>query len=108
MTEITVRAVDETTPTSRRKPAGALGLQYFVWVGSESAPQDLEQWRFAGLGTRSEFVINLHLEDAGKPVTIVARWYTRTGLVGSQSQPVTAGLAVPVYAQPMPMLRQAA
>ena len=103
-----MRTVDETTPTSRRKPMGAPGLQYFVWLGSESAPLDLERWRFAGLGTQSEFKINLQLEDAGKPVTIVARWYTRTGLVGRQSQQVTAGLAVPVYAQTMPMLRQAA
>src|SRR5687768_277304 len=73
-TDIAVRAVDETTPMSRKKPAGAVALQYFSWVGPEAAPQDLELWRFEAVASRSDHVIGFNLADAGKPITIVARW----------------------------------
>jgi hypothetical protein len=96
--DVAVRAVDETTPLSRAKPAGAVALQYYSWVGTEQAPEDLEQWRFEGIATKSDFVISYNLADAGKPITIVARWMTRKGLVGPTSQPITTALAVAMAA----------
>jgi len=96
--DVAVRAVDGTTPTSRAKPAGAVALQYFSWVGDQTPPQDLEQWRFEGIATKSDFVISYNLADAGKPVTIVARWMTRKGYVGPTSQPITVAIAVPLAA----------
>jgi hypothetical protein len=96
--DVAVRAVDETTPLSRSKPAGAVGLQYFSWVSTAPAPEDLELWRFEGIATKSDFVISYNLADAGKPITIVARWMTRKGEVGPTSQPVTTALAIPLAA----------
>jgi hypothetical protein len=98
MTDVAVRAVDETTPTSRSRPAGAVGLQYFSWVSTAPAPEDLEQWRFEGIATKSDFVIGFNPADAGKPITIVARWFNRKGEVGPTSQPVATALAMPVAA----------
>ena len=97
-TDVAVRAVDELTPLSRSKPAGAVGLQYFSWVSTDAAPEDLELWRFEGIATKSDFVISYNLADAGKPITIVARWMTRKGDVGPTSSPVTTAVAVPLAA----------
>jgi hypothetical protein len=97
-TDIAVRAVDETTPTSRKKPVGAVGLQYFSWVGPAAAPQDLELWRFEGVASRSDYVIGYQLADAGKPITICARWFNRKGEVGPVSLSVTTALSVPAIA----------
>jgi hypothetical protein len=96
--DVAVRAVDETTPMSRSKPAGAVGLQYFSWVNVAPAPEDLELWRFEGIATKSEFVISYNLADAGKPITIVARWFTRKGEVGPTSERVSTALAMPLAA----------
>lgn len=95
LTDVAVRAVDETTPLSRKKPAGAVGLQYFSWIGPSAPPQDLELWRFEGVATRSDFVIGYLLADAGKPVTICARWMNRKGEVGPVSLSVTTAIPMP-------------
>ncbi|HYO09112.1 MAG TPA: hypothetical protein VER17_09080, partial [Tepidisphaeraceae bacterium] len=68
------------------------------WVGPEAAPQDLERWRFEGVASRSDFVIGFNLADAGKPITLVARWMNRKGEVGPTSLPVTTALAAPAPA----------
>jgi hypothetical protein len=94
-TDVAARAHDELTPNSRKKPPGAIGLQYFSWVGPATPPLDLERWRFEGVASRSQFVMGFHLEDAGKPITVVARWFNRKGEVGPASFPVTTALAVP-------------
>ena len=102
-TDIAVRAVDETTPMSRKKPVSAVGLQYFSWVGPEAAPQDLEQWRFEGVASKSDYVIGFNLADAGKPITIVARWMNRKGEVGPTSLAISTALAMPAPA-PAPLV----
>lgn len=96
--DVAVRTVDETTPMSRSKPAGSIGLQYFSWVGDGTPPENLELWRFEGIATKSDHVINFNLADAGKKITIVARWFNRKGQAGPKSVAITTVLAVPIAA----------
>jgi hypothetical protein len=92
---IALRLADETTPTKRARPANATAAEVysFVATGSEQPPQDLEMWRFEGLATKSDFIVDFNQADAGKNATIVARWVNRKGAAGPTSSPITRAVA---------------
>lgn len=89
-----VRFADEGSPTSRRKPAGASGLQVFYTAGTPAvAITDPEEAQFEGVFTKADFVVSYDAGDIGKTATIRARWMNRKGEVGPLSDPITATIA---------------
>jgi hypothetical protein len=83
---------DQLTPTRRARPVGYAGLAIYSYVG-ENPPSDIEQWRHEGLATTSRFTIGFNPGDAGKKITIVARWYSYKGEFGPLSTPITTVIA---------------
>lgn len=83
---------DQLTPTRRARPAGYAGLAIYSFVGDEP-PADIELWRHEGLSTKSRYTVGFNAADAGKKITIVARWYSRKGEFGPLSAPMTTMIA---------------
>ena len=92
---INIRLSDETTPTRRARPTGTSGAEVYSFVptASEAPPADLENWRFEGMATRSDFAVDFNAADIGKSATIVARWFNRKGETGPVSNPITGTIA---------------
>jgi hypothetical protein len=86
---------DETTPTKKAKPRGAIGAEVYAFIGpaGSPAPLDLKEFQFMGFASKSEFTINYNAADANKQATIVARWMTRKGELGPISNPITGTIA---------------
>jgi hypothetical protein len=92
---VTIRLVDETTPTKKAKPFGVDGAEVYSYVptASENPPADLEQWRFEGIATRSEFQAGFNVGDVGKTAYVCARWFNPRGQAGPASDDVVATIA---------------
>ena len=75
---------DETTPTSRAKPAGVLGCEIFVFVGTQP-PASVDQYRFLTVDTATPHIVNFSENDGGKTAYYIARWTNRAGDKGSWS-----------------------
>ena len=91
-----IRIIDEATPTSRAKPWYAAGAEVYAFVSAtpgEVPPGDLAAWQSKGLAVRSTFEVNYAPADAGKEVTLVARWYNAKGEFGQPSEKITARIA---------------
>lgn len=69
---------DASTPTTKAKPFGAIGVQLWRAVGVEYAT-DPSQTSYVGTFTKSPGRLLLDAADAGKKCTIFARWVTRAG-----------------------------
>ena len=95
LAQMTIRIVDENTPSKRAKPAGATSAQVFCFIGPAGTPPpaDLRQWVSEGLATRSDFKINYAPADNGKEATIVARWLNGKGEAGPASIPTVVPIA---------------
>jgi hypothetical protein len=53
-----IRLADAAAPTRRAKPAGVHGAEIYSFVAAgpgDAPPENLENWRFEGLATRTEF-----------------------------------------------------
>jgi hypothetical protein len=92
---LTIRLVDETTPTKKAKPFGVDGAAVYSYVptGSENPPADLELWRFEGIATKSVFEAGFNPSDVGKTAYVKARWFNPRGEAGPASDDVTATIA---------------
>ena len=91
-----IRIIDEATPTSRAKPWYAAGAEVYAFVSAtpgEVPPLDLAAWQSKGLAVRSTFEVSYAPADAGKEVTLVARWYNAKGEFGQPSEKITARIA---------------
>lgn len=79
--------VDETTPTKRKRPAGAIGAQIFSFIApvGTAPPADLKQWAFQGIATRADFQLHYAPADSGKEASIIARWLNGKGETGPNS-----------------------
>ena len=86
--EQTLRYADATTPDSRRKAAGAIGLQLFVAVSS-GVINDPAVAPFKAFVTRQPYGVPFEPADNGKLATYFARWQNRKGQVGPWSNGVT-------------------
>jgi hypothetical protein len=87
---------DTSTPTSKAKPPGAIGveLRMFIGTGAVPAPDLLTTY---GTLTKSPATIGFTAPDVGKTCTYFARWVTRSGPGGvAQAGPWGAPLAVVV------------
>ena len=93
--QLTVRIVDETTPTRRAKARGSIGAQVYTFVGTigTTPPADLKLWVFEGMSTKTDFQISYAPADAGKQAFIVARWLNSKGETGPTSLVTVAPIA---------------
>jgi hypothetical protein len=86
---VTILITDETTPTSKKKPAGVRDAEIFSHVG-ETAPEDLRLWSYEGQATRSSFTVPFPATVAsGAKVWVAARWCNGRGAPGPVSDPVS-------------------
>jgi hypothetical protein len=74
----TLTFVDETTPASRRKPAGTLALELWIKKGGP-APVGIEECSFHGVISKFQERISFESADAGAVVHYVARWIGKDG-----------------------------
>lgn len=75
---------DTSTPTSKAKPAGAIGLDLRVHIATTPAPAP-DLIPPYGVLTKSPATIGFSAPDVGKTATYFARWQTRGG-PGGQAQ----------------------
>lgn len=87
--EHSIMAVDNTTPTSRAKPAGVVGMLVVRSIGVAAAV-DPTQCDFMGFYTRVPFAAEAYdAGDAGKIATFFSRWTNAKGEEGPWSAPVS-------------------
>lgn len=84
----TISFGDETTPGSRKKPAGAMGCE--IWVKLGTAPADPSELSFLAMDTKTPYTAVYDGADAGKPAFYMLRWINRRGERGPWSQTVSA------------------
>lgn len=85
----TIRFTDESTPTSRRKPAGAIGLELWMKRGG-AAPTGVGECEPLGLITNSPNVEEFDPADGNKTIHYLARWQTTRGDKGPFSATTSA------------------
>lgn len=87
---------DTSTPTSKSKPFGAIGIQVFRAIGTVPAV-DPAQATYYNQWTKSPNNSSFGSGDVGKVCTYFARWVTRGGPGGAvQTGPFSAPLALVV------------
>lgn len=79
---------DEMTPSSKRKPLGALQLQLYIGIGV--APIALDSLHFYAAYSRVPALVNFDSSDAGKLATYAARWVGKRGDTGPWSASINA------------------
>jgi hypothetical protein len=84
-----VAFVDELTPSSRAKPAGALGCE--IWVKVDGPPPaDPSELKYLATDTRSPYVAEYDGSQAGKTAYYMLRWVSTRGETGPWSQTIAA------------------
>jgi len=88
-----LRYADNLTPSSRKKPDGALQME--LWRGIDPAPiVTPAACTLVALVTKQPYVsVFTDPADAGDKATFFARWVTRRGLAGPWSAPVSATIS---------------
>lgn len=79
---------DSTTPALKARPYGTAGAELAVAVGTAPVV-DPALATFRSLATRTPFQLSLAPTDAGKVLSVFARWRDSRGRVGPWSAPVT-------------------
>ncbi len=85
----TIAFVDESTLTSRAKPAGVRGAQVWVKIG-DPPPVDPNELTFLATDTRTPYVANFDGADANKVAHYMLRWESTRGDVGPWSETASA------------------
>lgn len=80
---------DESTPTTRAKPAGVREIEIWAKIGPPP-PVDASECQLLGTSTKSSLVITHQGADAGKPVHYLGRWKNTRGEFGPWSETVVA------------------
>lgn len=88
----TLEYSDATTPTSKAKPFGAIGLQIFAKT-SATPITDPTALTYMMTATKSPFNLDWQPADQAKVAYIAARWVTRRGLAGPWSAITAAVVA---------------
>jgi len=89
--EHSVMLVDESSPTSRAKPAGVHGCQIWEKIGSPAV--DASELTYVATVTKSPFINHFNGADAGKVVYYWARWENTRAETGPWSAVVAATIA---------------
>ncbi len=85
----TIAFADETTLTSRAKPAGVRGAQIWVKIG-DPPPTDPNELTFLATDTRTPYVTDFDGADANKVAHYMLRWESTRGDVGPWSETASA------------------
>lgn len=88
----TLRFADSSTPTSGRKPFGAIQIQLFVAVGA-APTADESTAQFYGAFTRNPIAVGFAQAEDGQVATYFGRWASRRGDTGPWSLPVSMRIA---------------
>lgn len=87
----TLRFTDESTPNSRAKPKGAIGLELWMKRGG-AAPTGVGECEPLGLINNSPNVEEFEPADGGKTIHYLGRWQTTRGDKGPFSATTSATL----------------
>lgn len=87
-----IRFMDENTPTSRAKPANAMGCEIWVKITETgaAAPKGIEECTFVALDTATPYVAEYEGAYAGKTAHYILRWAYKGGEKGPISEVVSA------------------
>ena len=89
----TIAFMDETTPTSKAKPAGVLGAEIWVKVDDPPPVDPDTDLRFLGVDTRTPYLAQFSGADGGKPAHYMARWVNTRGEKGPWSETLTVTIS---------------
>ncbi len=85
----TIHFADESTPTRRAKPAGAMGVE--IWVKIDPTPPvDPGELTFLAVDTRTPYARDFDGVDGGKQAHYMLRWVNTRGETGPWSETATA------------------
>ena len=79
---------DEATPTSKARPAGVMGCE--IWVKIGTAPADPSELTFLALDTRTPYTADFAGADGGKAAYYMLRWVSTRGEKGPWSATASA------------------
>ena len=87
---VSLRFVDTESPDNTGKPASAMGLALFSWVGA-APPADLDAWTFRGNTTRARMTVEFPTEvPHGQQVWFTAYWFNTKAEAGPRLHPPTS------------------
>lgn len=91
----TLRFSDETTPTRRARPAGAIGAEVRLTLVNpgQPTPTNPDALNYLTLATDGEAEASFKSEEGGKTAVYMLRWVAPGGVVGPWSDVVTATVA---------------
>lgn len=85
----TIHFRDSQTPTSKAKPDGYKGCQIWVHIGTQP-PTSLDQYAFVATDTRTPYVLQFDMADAGKNAYYSLRWVNTREEPGPWSETIVA------------------
>lgn len=77
----TIAFVDSATPNRRAKPAGVMGAEIWVKIGT-APPTDPDELEYLGLDTRTPYFSEFDAEHIGQTAYYRLRWVNRRGEAG--------------------------
>ena len=80
---------DESTPTSRAKPAGVAGCELYLFIGT-TAPTGPEAMHLQAVDKSTPYLMEFDSADAGKTAFWAMRWVNTRGEHGPWSATVSA------------------
>jgi hypothetical protein len=88
----TLSFVEESTPTRRAKPRGAIGVEVWSKIGT-TPPAGVHEMEFRGFDSSTPTVVNFTSADGCKTAYYWTRWVTAQGEYGPWSEQVEATIA---------------
>ena len=85
----TIDFTDESTPTRKAKPAGAMGAEIWIKIGP-TPPVDPSELTFLAVDTRSPHTTDFDGADGGKQAHYMLRWVNTRGETGPWSETASA------------------
>lgn len=80
---------DSQTPNRKAKPEGCKGCQIWYFIGAQP-PASMDEYHYAATDSRTPYVLQFDMEDAGKTVHYRLRWVNTRDEPGPWSEPITA------------------
>ena len=83
-----IEFTDEATPTSKARPAGVMGCE--IWVKIGTTPVDPSELTFLAVDTRTPYTADFPGADGGKTAHYMLRWVSTRGEKGPWSATASA------------------